>query len=179
MRLSVTLKGDRLVAKKLTLPLLVAVCLIALAFTRSSSANSNAKEVTFNRDVAPIFFRSCADCHRPGEAAPMSLLSYKDARPWARSIKEKVVTKQMPPWHADPHYQVFSNDRRLTSTQIETIVAWVDQGAKEGDPKHLPPAPNFVEGWTIGKPDIVLQMPDEFTLRDTDQLQGRRLRSDG
>ncbi|HXU07485.1 MAG TPA: cytochrome c, partial [Blastocatellia bacterium] len=96
--------------KKLTLPLLVALCLIALAFSNSSSANSgNRKEVTFTRDVAPIFYKNCAECHRPGEAAPMSLLSYKDARPWARSIKEKVVTKVMPPWHADPHYQQFAN----------------------------------------------------------------------
>ena len=151
--------------KKLTLPLVVALCLVALAFNNSSSANSgNRKEVTFSRDVAPIFFKNCAECHRTGEAAPMSLLSYKDARPWARSIKEKVVTKQMPPWHADPHYQQFSNDRRLTQAQVETIAAWVDGGAKEGDPKDLPPTPKFVEGWAIGKPDIVLQMPEEFTL---------------
>ena len=151
--------------KKLTLPLLVVLCLVSLIFISSSSANSgSSKAVTFSRDVAPIFFKNCAECHRPGEAAPMSLLSYKDARPWARSIKEKVVTKQMPPWHADPHYQQFSNDRRLTQPQIDTITEWVDQGAKEGDPKDLPPAPKFVEGWAIGKPDIVLQMPEEFTL---------------
>jgi Copper type II ascorbate-dependent monooxygenase, C-terminal domain len=153
------------VAKKLILPLLVAVCLIALATSNSSSANSgNTKEVTFTRDVAPILFKNCAECHRPGEAAPMSLLSYKDARPWARSIKEKVATRQMPPWHADPHYGEFSNDRRLSQAQIETISAWVDQGAKEGDAKDLPPAPKFTDGWIIGKPDIVLQMPEEFTL---------------
>jgi len=153
------------VTKKLTLPLLVTLCVVALATSNSSSANSgNKKEVTFTRDVAPIFYKNCAECHRPGEAAPMSLLSYKDARPWARSIKEKVVTKEMPPWHADPHVQEFANDRRLTEAQINTIAAWVDGGAKEGDPKDLPPAPKFVDGWTIGKPDLVLQMPDEFTL---------------
>jgi hypothetical protein len=153
------------VTKKLILPLLVVLCLIALAFGTSSSANSGTKkEVTFTRDIAPIFFKNCAECHRAGEAAPMSLLSYKDARPWARSIKEKVATKQMPPWHADPHYGEFSNDRRLNQSQIDAITSWVDQGAKEGDPKDLPPAPKFVEGWTIGKPDIVLQMPEEFTL---------------
>ncbi|HSB12736.1 MAG TPA: cytochrome c [Blastocatellia bacterium] len=151
--------------KKLTLPLLVALCLVTLAFNNSSSANSGSKkEVTFSRDVAPIFFKNCAECHRPGEAAPMSLLSYKDARPWARSIKEKVATKQMPPWHADPHIGEFLNDRRLTQAQIDTITAWVDGGAKEGDPKDLPPAPKFADGWAIGKPDIVLQMPEEFTL---------------
>ena len=152
-------------ARKLTLPLLVAVCLIAVASGNSSSANSGIKkEITFSRDVAPILFKNCTECHRTGEAAPMSLLSYKEARPWARSIKEKVVTKEMPPWHADPHYGQFSNDRRLSQTQIDTIAAWVDQGAIEGDPKDLPTPPKFVEGWIIGKPDIVLQMPEEFTL---------------
>jgi copper type II ascorbate-dependent monooxygenase-like protein len=152
-------------ARKLTLPLLIAVCLIALATSNSSSANSGIKkEITFSRDVAPILFKNCTECHRAGEAAPMSLLNYKEARPWARSIKEKVVTKEMPPWHADLHFGQFSNDRRLSQTQIDTIAAWVDQGALEGNPKDLPAPPKFVEGWIIGKPDIVLQMPQEFTL---------------
>jgi mono/diheme cytochrome c family protein len=149
-------------SKKLALPILIAA--VALIGFTTSSANSTSKEVTFSKDVAPIFFNNCAECHRPGEAAPMSLLSYKEARPWAKSIKEKVVTKQMPPWHADPHYGKFSNDRRLTQAQIDTVAQWVDQGAKEGNPKDLPAAPKFVEGWIIGKPDIVLQMPEEFTL---------------
>ena len=83
----------------------------------------------------------------------MSLLSYKDARPWARSIKEKVAGRVMPPWHADPAYGRFSNDRRLSHKEIDTIVAWVDAGAPEGDPHDLPPAPRFTEGWKIGKPD--------------------------
>ena len=153
-------------SKRLTLPLLIAfVGLVSIAFATAGSANSSAKkEVTFNKDVAPIFFKNCAECHRAGEAAPMSLLSYKEARPWARSIKEKVVNREMPPWHADPHYGEFSNDRRLSQEQIDTIAAWVDGGAKEGNPKDLPQAPQFADGWTIGKPDLVLQMPDEFTL---------------
>src|SRR4030095_13852473 len=88
----------------------------------------------------------------------------KDARPWARSIKEKVVTKEMPPWHADPRHGEFSNDRRLHQSQIDTIAAWVERVAPEGNPKDLPAQPKFVEGWIIGKPDIVLQMPQEFTL---------------
>jgi hypothetical protein len=128
------------------------------------AGNSPAKSVTFNRDVAPILFKNCAECHRPGEAAPMSLLSYKDARPWARSIREKVVSRQMPPWHADPHVGEWANDRRLSKSDIDTISAWVDAGAPEGDAKDLPAAPKFVEGWNIGKPDMVLTMPDEFTL---------------
>lgn len=124
----------------------------------------SAKTVTFNKDVAPIFYKSCADCHRPGEAAPFSVLNYKDVRPWAKSIKEKVVNREMPPWHADPHVGRWANDPRLTKAQVDTVAAWVDGGAKEGDPKDLPPAPQFVEGWGIGKPDVIIQMPDEYTV---------------
>jgi hypothetical protein len=135
---------------------------------RSAEAdNSYPPAVTFSRDVAPIFFENCAECHRPGESTPMSLLSYKDARPWARSIREKVLSREMPPWHADPRAGEFSNDRRLTEAEIETIRAWVDGGASEGDPRDLPPRPEIVEGWKMGKPDLVLQMPEEFTLEAT------------
>src|ERR671924_1655556 len=108
---------------------LITVILLALIFVilPSSSADTGKKEsktVTFTKDVAPIFFNSCAECHRPGEAAPMSLLTYKDARPWARSIKEKVVKREMPPWHADPHVGQFANDKRMSQQEIDTIVAW-------------------------------------------------------
>jgi mono/diheme cytochrome c family protein len=130
----------------------------------ASDGKSGSKAVTFSKDVAPIFYKHCADCHHPNDLAPMSLLTYKDARPWARSIKEKVVTRQMPPWHADPHYGRFSNDRRLSDEDIAAVVAWVDGGAKEGNPRDLPAAPSFSEGWKIGKPDIVLTMQDEYTL---------------
>jgi Copper type II ascorbate-dependent monooxygenase, C-terminal domain len=156
-------------SRRLPLPLLlmVAACL-GTAFIASSGASIAApKEVTFSKDVAPIFFKNCAECHRPGETAPMSLLTFKEARPWARSIKEKVVKREMPPWHADPHVGQFKNDRRLTDQQIATIAAWVDGGAREGDPKDLPAAPQFVEGWRIGKPDVVLQMPEAFTVAAT------------
>ena len=153
--------------RKLALAILIAAA-VAIGFASISpigSADTKAKkDVTFSKDIAPIFFKNCAECHRPGEAAPMSLLSYKEARPWARSIKEKVVTKQMPPWHADPHVGQFSNDRRLTQAEINAIAAWVDGGAAEGNPRDLPPAPKFVDGWVIGKPDVVLSMPEEFTL---------------
>ena len=122
----------------------------------------SAGSITFSRDVAPIFFKNCAICHRPGQVAPMSLLTYSDARPWARSIKEKVLDRTMPPWHADPAYGKFRNDRRLSKDDIDTIVAWVDGGAPEGNPKNLPPPPGFTEGWKIGKPDVVLTMPVKF-----------------
>ena len=118
--------------------------------------------VTFSRDVAPVLFGKCVQCHRPGQPAPMSLLMYKDARPWARSIKEKVVNRTMPPWHADPAVEKFDNDRSLSKQEIATIVAWVDGGAHEGDPRDLPPVPQFADGWKIGKPDAVFTMPVKF-----------------
>ena len=80
-------------------------------------------------------------------------MSFAEVRPWAKSIREKVVSKVMPPWHADPHFGKFSNDRTLSQKEIDTIVAWVDGGAKEGNAKDLPAAPKYVDGWTIGKPD--------------------------
>jgi len=136
-----------------------AFCVVATA-----SGPAGAKKVTFTKDVAPIFFNNCVQCHRPGEIAPMSLLSYKDARPWARSIKEKVTIGVMPPWHADPHIGEFANDRRLSQQQIETISTWVDQGAPEGNPRDLPPAPKFLDGWNIGKPDAVFYLPQEYSV---------------
>jgi hypothetical protein len=146
---------------------LVAICLIALPGASASDAGKNKVGVTFTKDIAPIFYKNCVQCHRSGEIAPMSLLSYKEARPWARSIKEKVVTREMPPWHADPHYGEFVNDRRLSQQDLDTIVAWVDQGAKEGDSKDLPPAPKFIDGWNIGKPDAVFYLPQEYAVPAT------------
>jgi mono/diheme cytochrome c family protein len=144
------------------------LALVGTAFCIVASANgpgdARKGNVTFTKDVAPIFFNNCVQCHRPGEIAPMSLLTYKDARPWARSIREKVATRVMPPWHADPHFGEFANDRRLSDKDIETITAWVDQGAKEGNAKDLPAAPEFLEGWNIGKPDVVFYLPQEYTV---------------
>ncbi|HEX4950619.1 MAG TPA: cytochrome c [Blastocatellia bacterium] len=151
---------------KRTLVLLVAVVVAGVFVAQQiSSANGTpAKPVTFTKNIAPLFNAKCAECHRPGEGAPFSTLTYKDVRPWARSIREKVTQKTMPPWHADPHYGTWANDRRLTPEEIETVKAWVDQGAKEGNPKDLPPTPTFTNGWTIGKPDVIIPLPQEFTL---------------
>ena len=117
---------------------------------------------TFSRDVAPIFYNRCVSCHRPGEVAPMSLITYRDVRPWAAAIREKVSTRAMPPWHADPKYGRFRNDPSLTQQEIDTIVAWVNGGAREGDPAARPPLPAFADGWQIGKPDAVFEMPVEY-----------------
>ncbi len=155
----------RSLVRSVTFIFLAALCFIASPEGQASdSAKGSKSAVTFTKDVAPIFFKNCAGCHRPGEIAPMSLLSYKESRPWARSIKEKVVTREMPPWHADPSHGQFANDRRLSQAEIDTIIAWVDQGAKEGDPKHMPAAPAFPEGWNIGKPDAVISMPEEYSV---------------
>jgi mono/diheme cytochrome c family protein len=139
----------------------------ALAFLPAGSANTKPapKKVTFTKDVAPIFNKACAECHRAGEGAPFSTLAYKDVRPWAKSIKEKVANRVMPPWHADAHAGTFSNDRRLSQAEIDTIVAWVDGGVIEGDAKDLPPTPTFTTGWNIGKPDMVIQIPDAYTYK--------------
>ncbi|HKV38296.1 MAG TPA: thiol-disulfide isomerase [Blastocatellia bacterium] len=130
----------------------------------ADGASTGSREVTFNRDIAPIFFKDCAGCHRPGELAPMSLLTFKDARPWARSIRDKVATRQMPPWGADPHYGQFTNDRRLSQHEVDTIVAWVDQGAKEGNARDLPATPSFDDRWVIGKPDQIVTMDKDYEL---------------
>ncbi len=145
----------------LTLILLGAACFVTL---QTTSAKRKPAAATFSKDVAAIFHAKCAQCHRPGEPTPFSTLTYKDVRPWAKSIKEKVVNREMPPWHADPHFGQFSNDRRLTDAEIKTIVAWVDGGAVEGNPKDLPPAPKFAEGWNIPTPDVVLQMEEDYVL---------------
>ena len=98
--------------------------------------------VTFSKDIAPIFQAKCQECHQPNSIAPMSLVTFQDARPWARSIKDRVSTRQMPPWHIDKSVgvQQFKNDMSLSDEQIDTIVRWVDGGSLQGDPKDLPPA---------------------------------------
>jgi hypothetical protein len=118
----------------------------------------------FSRDVAPLLEEHCQVCHRPGEAGPFSMLSYKETRPWAAAIKQAVKTKKMPPWFADPHYGKFSNATALTQPEIDTIAAWVDAGAPEGNPKDLPPPAQFFEGWQIGKPDLVFELPKPFNV---------------
>jgi hypothetical protein len=144
-----------------------AACLLAgsLAFVGSAHA-APANVPTFSKDVAPIVFNNCATCHRAGEVAPMTLTSYDDVRPWAKVIKNKVVSREMPPWGADPaHSLKMRNDRSLTPAQIDTIVAWVDGGAPKGSDADLPAMPTFAEGWTFGRePDAILEMPVDFSI---------------
>ncbi len=129
-------------------------------------AASNATPVTFYKDVLPILQKNCQGCHRPGEIAPFSLLTYTDARPWAKAMKVAVVTEKMPPWFADPKYGHFANDRTLSQKEISTLVAWADTGAVEGDKKDAPPPITFPDGWNI-KPDMVVEMPKDFHVKAT------------
>ncbi|HVO99192.1 MAG TPA: cytochrome c [Bryobacteraceae bacterium] len=121
-----------------------------------------AASVTFHNDVLPVLQKKCQECHRPGEAAPMSFLDYKSTRPWAKAIKTAMLSRKMPPWPADPHFGSFSNDRSLTEAELNTLVAWADTGALEGNSKDAPAPVKWVEGWTIGAPDAVVEMPQAF-----------------
>src|SRR3954454_8920822 len=113
------------------------VLIVALLALPSAAAAAD-RPVTFTKDVAPILYKSCVECHRPTMFAPMSLITYEEARPWARSIKQRVVARVMPPWGAAPAHGTFKNDPRLSDKEVETIAAWVDAGAPKGDDKDLP-----------------------------------------
>jgi len=145
---------------------LLGVSLLAAQATRLADTPTGAAAVTtptFYKDVLPVLQRNCQSCHRPGEVAPMSLLTYEQARPWARAIKTAIANRQMPPWFADPNYGHFSNERRLSSAEIETINKWVDAGAPAGNTGDAPAPLTFENGWNI-KPDIVVEMPKAFPI---------------
>src|SRR6266516_6543225 len=115
--------------------------------------------VTFYKDVLPILQKNCQSCHRPGQIGPMSLMNHKEARPWAKAIKAAVLSKKMPPWFADPQYGHFNNDRSLKPAEIETLAAWADGGAVEGDSKDAPaPVQWPADGWQI-QPDVAVDLP--------------------
>jgi hypothetical protein len=130
-----------------------------------------AQSPTFHKDIAPILQKHCQECHRPGEIGPMPLLNYEQARPWAKAIKTAVVSRKMPPWHADPHVGKFSNDRSLTDQEIRTLSAWVDNGAPQGKASDAPPARQFATGWSIGKPDLVLDTGVDFRVPATGTIE--------
>ena len=130
---------------------------------------------TYSKEVAPILIQHCAVCHRSGQiAAAVPLLSYETARPWAKAIKQKVLLREMPPWPADPKASLkFRNDARLSQRDIDTLVAWVEAGAPQGNVRDLPPIPQFEDGWLHPqglKPDLVISMPGEFQLPATGEI---------
>jgi hypothetical protein len=140
--------------------------LICIVFAGSASAASPAGSTapTFTKNVAPILQNNCQRCHRPREAAPFSLLTYEQTRPWAKAIKAAVLTRKMPPWFADPQYGKFLNDCSLQQSEIDTIAAWVDAGAPKGNPKDMPAPRQFTDGWAIPKPDAVIELPTVYEI---------------
>lgn len=139
----------------------ISVVLVVLSWALVAQAQT---APTFTRDVAPIFYSKCVDCHRPAMFAPMSLIGFDEARPWAQAIRRQVAARSMPPWGADPAHGVFRNDPRLSDNEIATIVAWVDAGAPKGDDQELPVAPTFADGWSIGQPDEVFTVKEPFQI---------------
>ena len=150
--------------------------LALLAAVVAVSAHAGDTAPTFHRDIEPIFQARCQSCHRPGEVAPMSLLTYADARPWAKAIRVALLEGKMPPWSPDPKYGKFRNDLSLAPGEKESIVAWVDAGAKEGKPGDAPPRKAFTEGWQIPKPDAVFEMPEPFDVPATGAVEYQFIR---
>ena len=148
---------------------LLAGAVALAATTMSTNAADTPDPVTFAKDVLPILQRNCQSCHRPGQIAPMSLLTYEEARPWARAIKTKVESRLMPPWFADPQHGRFANDRSLGQRDIDAIVKWADAGAPQGNPSDAPPAIEWpVDGWQI-KPDLIVRGPEFRVPAQTDR----------
>ncbi|HWY47765.1 MAG TPA: cytochrome c [Bryobacteraceae bacterium] len=146
--------------------LFAAVVAVSAPAPKDSGAN-----VTFNKDVLPILQKNCQNCHRPGEVAPMSLVTYQDARPWAKAMKAAVVTQKMPPWFMDPKYDShFSDVRRLSEADTKVLAAWADNGAPEGDAKDKPAPLAFQDGWNL-KPDLVIEMPNVFHVPATGTIE--------
>jgi hypothetical protein len=140
----------------------------ASVVTAQTPASGAQAPVTFTKDVAPILYRSCVVCHRPGSIAPMSLMTYEDTRPWARSIRQRVTNREMPPWYIERNIgiQKFKNDPSLTAAEIATIGKWVDGGTVKGEQADMPPAPTFANPneWAMGKPDLILTTPKVVTV---------------
>ena len=144
---------------KLRIAAAMAAAVTLAADTAAIERRATSSTATFNKDVLPILQKNCQSCHRPGQAAPMPLLNYASARPWAKAIKAAVITRKMPPWYADPRFGHFTNDRSLKQSDIDTIVNWVDHGSAPGDPKGAPPPIDWPpDGWQI-QPDVIVHGP--------------------
>src|SRR5437762_621499 len=160
--------------RRMTLVALLAVGIAAMSASMKATVGEDSSSVTFYKDVLPILQKNCQTCHRPGEIAPMSFMTYKDTRPWAKAIKTAVVSRQMPPWFADPNYGHFANDRTLSDAATKTLVAWADGGAVEGNAQDAPPPVKFVDGWSI-KPDMVIEMPQDIHLPATGTINYKNI----
>jgi hypothetical protein len=150
----------------LTLAVVIVVCAVI-----STAAQQAAAAPTFSKDVAPILYKNCVNCHRPGEIGPMSLLTYEETRPYAKAIANAVTNRTMPPWHADAPAGTFHNERSLSSGERETLTAWAAAGAPNGDPKDLPARPTFSNGWSLGTPDVVFEMSEDYRVAAKGTIQ--------
>jgi len=157
---------------RLVVPVTVGAAMyLALTAAAAQAPATTASIPTYTKDVAPVLFKNCTSCHRPGEIGPMSLLTYDDVRPRAKDIRDKIGDGDMPPWHADAPHGTFLNERGLTEQEKSTIFRWVANGAPKGDPKDMPPTPEYPRGWSIGTPDVVFEMPEEYHVPADDVVQ--------
>lgn len=147
-----------------------AFTMLALAACIGPSRVHGSDEISFAKDVAPLLFKHCASCHRPGEVGPFPLLTYKDAAKRANHLAEVTAQRRMPPWHAESGSFRFLDERRLSDAEIQVFKRWAITGAKEGDPKDMPAVPKFTEGWQLGPPDLIVKMPKPFTIPAGDQV---------
>ncbi len=138
---------------------------------RPASLAAHSADPTFAEDVAPIVYKNCTVCHRPDGIGPFSLLDYDSAKANVDDIREKVESRQMPPWHAEGEHGVFRNDRRLSDADRQTILRWIEAGAKPGDLTKLPPRPQYPAKWSMGTPDATVSMPEEFTVPATGTVE--------
>src|SRR6516165_811874 len=146
------MQDEEMTAMRIRLPLLFMSAVLSIA----------ADKVTFTETVAPILYKNCVTCHRPGEAAPFALISYDDVKKRGSLIAAVTKSRYMPPWHAEHGYGEFLGERRLSDAEIASIGEWVKQGMPEGDRAKMPKLPAFTDGWQLGKPDLILEMPAAF-----------------
>ncbi|MDP4221324.1 MAG: cytochrome c, partial [Bacteroidota bacterium] len=144
--------------------LLIFGLVISLKEISPASAKDKKKQVVFTKDIAPLIFHNCSSCHRAGQVAPFSLLSYEDARKHSKEIVEMTTSRRMPPWKAKHDYVKFSGERRLSDAEIKTIKDWVQSGMEYGDDKDMPAVPKFADSWQLGTPDLILYMPESMTI---------------
>ncbi|MBO0720285.1 MAG: hypothetical protein J2P41_05660 [Blastocatellia bacterium] len=158
--------------KKLLQIMLAGGCLLALNFIAPATGETKEKgAVTFTREIAPIFRKRCEECHRQGGVGPMSLVKYEEARPWARSIREKIISREMPPFHAAGPLGRYQDDPRLTDEEIATITNWVDSGSPRGDLKDMPAPREWKSQWAHGEPDLIVKVKQPFTVPASDKDQ--------
>lgn len=156
-------RGPGTIGTRITQALGIGIALVGVAFVRpTKSAAAHGADPTFAEDVAPIFYKNCTTCHRPGGMGPFTLLDYDSAKANVNEMRAAVSSGQMPPWHAEGPHGVFRNDRRLSDADKQTIIRWIDAGAKPGDLSKLPAKPDYASKWAIGTPDAVVSMPEDF-----------------